>query len=291
MAARDEASLRPADERLAARADRLAGTDGARLWEALTRVAASPAWPHSDVVQAAALSNLAALALLGDAEDLLTLDALVRSAGHERVALVQARLDGLLDRDDDLPLTTAAMMLLGDRALLHKLLADTDLGEAKVAAVVDRVHRHAFWLLLSGPEEPGRAAPLRTVDDIGQVLFHGTARTWRAHLRPVMDTPWGPAGDRIVELARQAGGDVVAAALEECRTVYQERQEQREREAIAQEIRRLVALSGVSQRAFAAYIGTSPSRLSTYVNGRVVPSAALLLRIRHAAQALHDPGG
>jgi len=35
--------------------------------------------------------------------------------------------------------------------------------------------------------------------------------------------------------------------------------------------------------AFAEAIGTSPSRLSTYANGRVAPSATLLLRMERVA--------
>jgi transcriptional regulator with XRE-family HTH domain len=54
----------------------------------------------------------------------------------------------------------------------------------------------------------------------------------------------------------------------------------REREVVAAEVRRLRAASGVSGREFAARIGTWPSRLSTYASGKVVPSAALMVRMR-----------
>jgi len=39
-----------------------------------------------------------------------------------------------------------------------------------------------------------------------------------------------------------------------------------------------LALSGLSQRDFAARLGTSASRLSTYLNGKVTPGADLLIR-------------
>lgn len=45
--------------------------------------------------------------------------------------------------------------------------------------------------------------------------------------------------------------------------------------------------SGLSRAEFASRVGTSASRLSTYVSGRVTPSAALLLRMRRVADARH----
>jgi transcriptional regulator with XRE-family HTH domain len=41
--------------------------------------------------------------------------------------------------------------------------------------------------------------------------------------------------------------------------------------------------SRLSRAEFASRIGTSPSRLSTYVTGKVTPSAALLVRMRRTA--------
>jgi transcriptional regulator with XRE-family HTH domain len=41
--------------------------------------------------------------------------------------------------------------------------------------------------------------------------------------------------------------------------------------------------SGLSRVDFAAASGTSPSRLSTYLNAKVTPSAALLVRFERVA--------
>ena len=56
---------------------------------------------------------------------------------------------------------------------------------------------------------------------------------------------------------------------------------------MAAEIRSLVDRSGLSQQDFADRIGTSRSRLSTYMSAKVVPSAALLVRMRRVAE--HAP--
>ncbi len=57
-----------------------------------------------------------------------------------------------------------------------------------------------------------------------------------------------------------------------------------ERGQVASEVSRLVGGSGLTQQDFADRIGTSRSRLSTYMSGRVVPSAALMVRMRRVAR-------
>lgn len=47
-----------------------------------------------------------------------------------------------------------------------------------------------------------------------------------------------------------------------------------------------LAKSGLSQASFAAALGTSQPRLSTYITGRVMPSAALLVRAQRLNEAL-----
>jgi len=55
------------------------------------------------------------------------------------------------------------------------------------------------------------------------------------------------------------------------------------------EIREAVKRSGLSRAEFASQVGTSASRLSTYVSGKVTPSATLMLRIRRVAdRQSHD---
>jgi len=55
--------------------------------------------------------------------------------------------------------------------------------------------------------------------------------------------------------------------------------EAQERAEVARRVRLAIDQSGLTAAEFASHIGTSASRLSTYANGRVIPSAALLLRI------------
>jgi transcriptional regulator with XRE-family HTH domain len=49
-----------------------------------------------------------------------------------------------------------------------------------------------------------------------------------------------------------------------------------------------VSASGITQRQFAQWVGTSPSRLSSYVSGSVTPSASLMLRIARTSRLLQE---
>jgi DNA transposition AAA+ family ATPase len=80
------------------------------------------------------------------------------------------------------------------------------------------------------------------------------------------------------------GRPELAAALDELVKHYRDLSEQHDRQLVAREIRRLVAVSGLSQRQFAALCGTSAPRLSTYVNGLVTPSAAMMVRFTRVSE-------
>ncbi|RYF38745.1 MAG: XRE family transcriptional regulator [Comamonadaceae bacterium] len=49
--------------------------------------------------------------------------------------------------------------------------------------------------------------------------------------------------------------------------------------------------SGLSARQFASALGTSAPRLSTYLSGKVVPSAVLMVRAEAVAATQGRPGG
>ncbi len=57
---------------------------------------------------------------------------------------------------------------------------------------------------------------------------------------------------------------------------------------VARQLREALRLSGLSLRGFAAALGTSHSRLSSYLNGTVSPSAAFFLRALRQGAALGE---
>lgn len=60
--------------------------------------------------------------------------------------------------------------------------------------------------------------------------------------------------------------------------------EESERAEVAREVAELIERSGLTTADLAHRVGTSRSRLSTYRSGSVVPSAAMLVRIRRAVE-------
>ncbi|MCY4176630.1 MAG: helix-turn-helix transcriptional regulator [Acidimicrobiaceae bacterium] len=60
---------------------------------------------------------------------------------------------------------------------------------------------------------------------------------------------------------------------------------------VAARVRAAVEATGMTQAEFAASAGTSASRLSTYINAKVTPSAAMLRRIERLAQSWSDAEG
>ena len=83
--------------------------------------------------------------------------------------------------------------------------------------------------------------------------------------------------EEALEVSRPYGvgvlmADVLAAARKQAECA--------ERAAVAAEVTRLLAASGMARADFASAIGTSASRLSTYLSGKVTPSAALLVPMR-----------
>jgi DNA-binding transcriptional regulator YiaG len=97
--------------------------------------------------------------------------------------------------------------------------------------------------------------------------------------------PWSPVARRVEEVLSYSRPYGVAEAFERTISLSRATAEAAEREAVAVEIGRLVRESGLSRAEFASRLGTSALRLSTYVSGKVTPSAALLVRMRRISAA------
>ena len=134
----------------------------------------------------------------------------------------------------------------------------------------------------ASPREPVAGWPLEAIQT---ALERGGLGYWRRLAAAIEAAPWGPVARDVEEVLTYSRPYGVAETME--RVIEQARSdsEAAERAAVATEIQRLIEESGLSRRAFATHIGTSTSRLSTYATGRVVPSAALLVRMRSVAEA------
>ncbi len=132
------------------------------------------------------------------------------------------------------------------------------------------------------PDAPVSAWP---TEGVIAAIERGHLGDWRRLSAAVRADPWGPVARRLEDalavcqpygtavLLRRALGRARAAA------------EAHERAEVARRVRELLDASGLSRTDFAEAIGTSASRLSTYLNGRVAPSSTLLVRMERVANA------
>lgn len=137
-----------------------------------------------------------------------------------------------------------------------------------------------FRNITASVDDPVEAWPF---EGILAAVERGTLPDWRRLAAAIRADPWGPVARQVLEaiaLSRPYGTSELLTTV-----IHQARQEcaGSEREQVAGEIRDLVACSGLSRQDFAARIGTSRPRLSTYMAGRVSPSASLMIRMRRVA--------
>ena len=139
-----------------------------------------------------------------------------------------------------------------------------------------------FRNVSSSPQDPVESWPF---EGILATVERGTLPDWRRLAAAIRVDPWGPVAQQVLEairLSRPYGtselldGVVSRARLEAADS---------ERGEVASEIRKLVDDSGLPRQDFADRIGTSRPRLSTYISGKVMPSASLMVRMRRVARS------
>lgn len=270
------------------RAEKAAGSRYPATWRRFLAAFPDVARSTAGLKESAVLASLTALLALDEPVDHLRLHHLVKRLGHRRLAPLQARLARLLEPDDRLPATTALIRGLARHERIARGLTDEGLPAEEARSASLSCYRAAFWLLMAEVPDAVPGEPLTTPEEMKQAVEGETVVGWREQFALVAADPWAPYPIRVRRLAADAGYPEVAEAFERCMQVYRTQLEVEERRQVAREIRRLVAVSGASQREFARYVGTSPSRLSTYVTGTVTPSAVMLMRIARVSRMLEQ---
>ncbi|MGI8700876.1 MAG: helix-turn-helix domain-containing protein [Nocardioidaceae bacterium] len=130
------------------------------------------------------------------------------------------------------------------------------------------------------------AAPVEQwgLEGLLAALDRGERRDWRRIMSSVERDPWGDVAQTLAEAFELAEDSGVVNALREALAMIRKEREAQERAAVAAELRACMESASLSQDAFARRLGTSRSRLNTYLHGRVTPSATLLVRARAIAQ-------
>src|ERR1700676_3329324 len=145
-----------------------------------------------------------------------------------------------------------------------------------------------FRNITASPDDPVETWPF---EGILAAVERGTLPDWRRLAAAIRADPWGPVAQQVLEAIRLSRPYGTAELLEGEISRARTQAADSEREDVASEVRNLIGRSGLSKQDFAERIGTSRSRLSTYMSGKVVPSATLMVRMRrvalHAETATH----
>jgi DNA-binding transcriptional regulator YiaG len=137
-----------------------------------------------------------------------------------------------------------------------------------------------FRNVTASPGDPVESWPF---EGVLAAIERGTLPDWRRLAHAIGDDPWGPVAQQVLEAVHLSRPYGTAELLEGVVHRAREAAANCERAEVATEVSDLVGASGLSQQDFAARLGTSRSRLSTYMSGKVMPSAALMVRIRRVA--------
>jgi hypothetical protein len=248
--------------------------------EAASELVGDQGWPMTVAV----VANLVAVVDFAEPVDFLTLSRLVKRYGHRPVATVQSTVDNLLGTSSAMPLVTRYARLVARTDEITDGLVAGGLDHEKARVVAARCHRSGFWLVVTDVDPDAPGPELTTIEEVLRCADSGGVPAWRGQAAIVAANPWGPYPAELHQLLTTGGRPQMADALESLIKYYRDVSEQRDRKLVAREIRRLVAVSGLSQRQFAALCGTSAPRLSTYVNGLVTPSASMMVRFTRVSE-------
>lgn len=130
------------------------------------------------------------------------------------------------------------------------------------------------------PDAPVEAWP---TEGVLAALERGGLGDWRRLATAVRASPWGPVARRL-EAALAANRPYGAGPLMERVLAHARRDaDVAERAEVARRVQAFIEASGLGRAAFAEAIGTSTSRLSTYLTGKVAPSSTLLVRMERVS--------
>jgi hypothetical protein len=145
-----------------------------------------------------------------------------------------------------------------------------------------------FRNVTASPDDPVETWPF---EGILAAVERGTLPDWRRLAQAIAADPWGPVARQVLEAIQISRPYGTTELLEGAVALARKLAAAAERDQVASEIRELVGRSGLSRQEFADRIGTSRPRLSTYMAGRVTPSAALVVRMRRVERFAREPQG
>lgn len=243
--------------------------------------------PHA--TRLTVLANALALVHFDDDHDVLDLRTITDELGRRQTAILQDEVLAAAETDPARPLTTLLVRSLGERAWGRAARRPGTLTHGSVE--LRSLCSEAALSLLTVGDTPSEGPPPRveSEEDLLEVFRSGDVVQWRRLVAASLAEPWAGRTDAHLSLLDPEVRPGEFAGVRALADMARRMAEEDERRAVADHIRTTIAGTGLTQREFATLVGTSPSRLSTYVTGNVTPSAAMLLRInRMAKRARND---
>lgn len=131
------------------------------------------------------------------------------------------------------------------------------------------------------PADPVESWP---TEGVITALERGDISDWARIASAVRSDPWGQVARRLEEalnVTRPYGtGALMERALADARLAA----EAAERAEVARHVSELFEHSGMTRAEFADATGTSTSRLSTYLSGKVAPASTMLVRMERVVE-------
>lgn len=141
--------------------------------------------------------------------------------------------------------------------------------------------------------DPADAVESWPFEALVAAIERGSVRDWARISTAITQDPWGDVARAVEDYVGYAERSGVGALLRRAIERARAEADVSDRAAAAARVRELVARSGLTAAGFATRMGTSASRLSTYASGKVVPSAALMMRMERISNdvaRLRPPG-
>ncbi|WP_240629867.1 helix-turn-helix domain-containing protein [Specibacter cremeus] len=123
------------------------------------------------------------------------------------------------------------------------------------------------------------------VEGLLAAVERGDLHDWRRIAAALRQDPRGEVAADLEEVLGLVENPAMVNLFSDLMNRATAAREAEERRQVTSELRAALEASQLSRAEFAARLGTSQSRLSTYLNGKVVPSAVLLVRARSLGQS------
>ncbi len=131
--------------------------------------------------------------------------------------------------------------------------------------------------------EPADPVEVWGFEGLLAAVERGDVRHWRRIAQAVRRNPRGKVAAELREVLQTVENPSMVNLFSDVVDGARAERDVEERAAVAAELAGYFGLSGLTRAEFAVLLGTSPSRLSTYLSGKVVPSAQIMVRARRAA--------